>query len=642
MTQAPHLLPKSREGFKYGDVTAASTTWPTTACGTCSPTRPMGGLDRGGNAGSASRREEQDAFSARSHQRAAAAWKNGLFDDEVVAGRDPAAQGRPDRRSARTRASAPTRRPSRWPGCGRPSQGRHDHRRLGVADLRRRCRGRRDEPGEGRGARPDLAGRDRRARRRRRPGLDPAVAAGGRDHAAPAPRRASSLADLDLVEINEAFAAVGIKSTKRARPRPGPGQRQRRRHRARATRSACPAPASRCTWRSSSAGAAAGSVRPRSAAAAARATRWCCTCRCLSRRPAVAAAPTSARWSSTAREGDARAVARLISLVEDASPRLREVMAALAPHSGPATVIGLTGAPGVGKSTTTTRAGHGASARAASGSACSPSTRRRRSPAGRCSATGCGCRSTRSTRRLHPVDGQPRAPRRPGLGDAAGAAGARRRRLRRRARRDRRCRPVRGRGRRRWPTPPSCCWRPAWATASRRRRPASSRSATSTWSTRPTATAPTRTVRELRHMLALGERRVAGRLAAADRQDRRLARRGPRRAASRRSTSTGPGSRRPGRCAERRLRRAADEVEAIALTALREKVGDLRTRRRRGKLGRPGGRRRRRPHRPLRRRRPPGRGPHRRLSGAPVPQGCQPAGGSSPTSPSTASRIRSA
>jgi LAO/AO transport system ATPase len=55
-----------------------------------------------------------------------------------------------------------------------------------------------------------------------------------------------------------------------------------------------------------------------------------------------------------AREGDARAVARLISLVEDASPALREVAAALAPHTGHAQVIGLTGSPGVGKSTTTT------------------------------------------------------------------------------------------------------------------------------------------------------------------------------------------------------------------------------------------------------------------------------------------------
>jgi LAO/AO transport system kinase len=54
-----------------------------------------------------------------------------------------------------------------------------------------------------------------------------------------------------------------------------------------------------------------------------------------------------------ARAGDVGSVARLISLVEDASPLLREVAAALAPHTGRARVLGLTGPPGVGKSTTT-------------------------------------------------------------------------------------------------------------------------------------------------------------------------------------------------------------------------------------------------------------------------------------------------
>ncbi|MBW8737516.1 MAG: methylmalonyl Co-A mutase-associated GTPase MeaB [Streptomyces turgidiscabies] len=54
-----------------------------------------------------------------------------------------------------------------------------------------------------------------------------------------------------------------------------------------------------------------------------------------------------------AREGRPRAVARLISLVEGASEQLREVMAALAPLAGNAYVVGLTGSPGVGKSTST-------------------------------------------------------------------------------------------------------------------------------------------------------------------------------------------------------------------------------------------------------------------------------------------------
>jgi LAO/AO transport system kinase len=54
-----------------------------------------------------------------------------------------------------------------------------------------------------------------------------------------------------------------------------------------------------------------------------------------------------------ARDGNARAVARLISLVEDGSPLLREVMAGLAPYTGNAQIVGVTGAPGVGKSTST-------------------------------------------------------------------------------------------------------------------------------------------------------------------------------------------------------------------------------------------------------------------------------------------------
>jgi LAO/AO transport system kinase len=54
-----------------------------------------------------------------------------------------------------------------------------------------------------------------------------------------------------------------------------------------------------------------------------------------------------------AREGEARAIGRLISQVEDGSPLLREVMAALTPYAGNAHIVGLTGSPGVGKSTST-------------------------------------------------------------------------------------------------------------------------------------------------------------------------------------------------------------------------------------------------------------------------------------------------
>ena len=64
-------------------------------------------------------------------------------------------------------------------------------------------------------------------------------------------------------------------------------------------------------------------------------------------------APDVADLVARLREGQPRAVARLISLVEDESPVLREVSAALAPLVGRAHVVGLTGSPGVGKSTST-------------------------------------------------------------------------------------------------------------------------------------------------------------------------------------------------------------------------------------------------------------------------------------------------
>ncbi|MDN5761679.1 MAG: methylmalonyl Co-A mutase-associated GTPase MeaB [Microlunatus sp.] len=53
-----------------------------------------------------------------------------------------------------------------------------------------------------------------------------------------------------------------------------------------------------------------------------------------------------------ARQGRGRAIGRLITLVENGASELRELMRLLTPDTGRARVIGLTGAPGVGKSTT--------------------------------------------------------------------------------------------------------------------------------------------------------------------------------------------------------------------------------------------------------------------------------------------------
>ena len=151
---------------------------------------------------------------------------------------------------------------------------------------------------------------------------------------------------------------------------------------------------------------------------------------------------------SRAREGDPRAVARLISLVEDESPLLREVTAALAPHTGHAKVVGITGAPGVGKSTSTSAlVGELAQGR--------PAGRRpggrpvvavlRRRPARR---PGAHAGPRARPRGLHPVDGLARPPRRAGVEHPAGDPGPRRGRVRHRADRDRRRRTERGRDRR--------------------------------------------------------------------------------------------------------------------------------------------------------------------------------------------------
>ena len=69
--------------------------------------------------------------------------------------------------------------------------------------------------------------------------------------------------------------------------------------------------------------------------------------------PDVPRPPDVADLVARARRGEHPAVARLISLVESDAPAAREVAAALAPHTGRAHVVGLTGPPGVGKSTST-------------------------------------------------------------------------------------------------------------------------------------------------------------------------------------------------------------------------------------------------------------------------------------------------
>ncbi|MGQ0626392.1 MAG: acetyl-CoA C-acetyltransferase [Sporichthyaceae bacterium] len=94
MTNAPHLLPKSRVGYKYGD-TALVDSMSYDGLWDQFTDIPMGELTESANVPLGISREEQDAFSARSHQLAAAAHKNGLFADEITPVQIPQRKGDP-------------------------------------------------------------------------------------------------------------------------------------------------------------------------------------------------------------------------------------------------------------------------------------------------------------------------------------------------------------------------------------------------------------------------------------------------------------------------------------------------------------------------------------------------------------------
>ena len=84
MTNAPHLLPKSREGYKYGDTTLVDSMAYDALYDQATKQAMINLTDACNAAKDNFTREEQDAFAARSHQLAAEAQKNGVFDDEIV------------------------------------------------------------------------------------------------------------------------------------------------------------------------------------------------------------------------------------------------------------------------------------------------------------------------------------------------------------------------------------------------------------------------------------------------------------------------------------------------------------------------------------------------------------------------------
>ena len=213
MTQAPHLLPNSRSGFKYGDTTLVDS-MAYDALYDQFTQQPMGGLTESCNAAAQQlSREEQDAFSARSHQRAAEAWKNGLFDDEVVPVEIPQRRGEPlvvsqdeGVRGDTTVETLGKLRPA-FDKNGTITAGSASQISDGACAVVVMSKAKAEELGltwlAEIGASGQVAGPDSTLQ------MQPANAiaqACQKDGVKPA--------DLDLVEINEAFAAVGIASAR--------------------------------------------------------------------------------------------------------------------------------------------------------------------------------------------------------------------------------------------------------------------------------------------------------------------------------------------------------------------------------------------------------------------------------------------
>src|SRR6478672_875464 len=212
MTQAPHFLPKSREGVKFGDVKLVDS-MAYDALFDQATQAAMGLLTEECNAAGANlTREEQDEFSAQSHQKAAQAWKNGLFDDEVVPVEIPQRKGDPvvvsqdeGVRGDTTAESLGKLRPA-FSKNGTVTAGSSSQISDGAAAVVVMSRAKAEELGltwiAEIGAHGQVAGPDSTLQMQPANAIAKALAKDG-----------LQVSDLDLVEINEAFAAVGLAST---------------------------------------------------------------------------------------------------------------------------------------------------------------------------------------------------------------------------------------------------------------------------------------------------------------------------------------------------------------------------------------------------------------------------------------------
>jgi len=212
MTNAPHLLPKSRSGYKYGAIEVLDS-MALDGLTDIFENIPMGESTDKVNAKLGLGREEQDAFSARSHQRAAVAQKNGVFDEEIAAVSIPQRKGEPIEfredegiRGDTTTESLAKLRPA-FTKDGTITAGSASQISDGACAVVVMSKAKAEELGLSWlaeiGAHGNVAGPDNSLQSQPSNAIADALR-----------KENLSVADLDLIEINEAFAAVGIQSMK--------------------------------------------------------------------------------------------------------------------------------------------------------------------------------------------------------------------------------------------------------------------------------------------------------------------------------------------------------------------------------------------------------------------------------------------
>jgi acetyl-CoA C-acetyltransferase len=212
MTDAPHLLMDSRAGYRYGDVTILDH-MAYDGLHDIFTDQPMGALTEERNDADKFTRLEQDEFAAGSHQRAAAAWKDGVFADEVVPVIIPQRRGDPllfsedeGIRADTTAQSLAGLKPAFRPD-GTITAGSSSQISDGAAAVVVMNKDKATELGLSWlveiGAHGVVAGPDSTLQLQPANAIKKAVG-----------REGISVDQLDVVEINEAFAAVALASTR--------------------------------------------------------------------------------------------------------------------------------------------------------------------------------------------------------------------------------------------------------------------------------------------------------------------------------------------------------------------------------------------------------------------------------------------